>query len=112
VEIVAWYGDEGVSGATLDRPEGQRMLTDAKRQTFQAVLVAKMDRIACDLRAQLESEKEQLMHEVEFVRAAGPFRGQDPSSVLGRQIIGTVCPIRPAGSRRAKTCGKKQSQIS
>jgi len=79
-----------VSGATLDRAGLQAMLTDAARGGFQAVVVAKMDRLARDLMAQLWIEKEfQLWIEkelmkagVEIVSVAEPFRGQDPANVL------------------------------
>jgi len=108
VEIVAWYADEGVSGATLERPGLQQMMTDANGKTFQQVLVAKMDRVARDLMAQLWIEKELLTHEVELVSAAEPFRGQDPSSVLFRQIIGAFAQFEKARITERMSGGRKQ----
>ncbi|HEX2174211.1 MAG TPA: recombinase family protein, partial [Dehalococcoidia bacterium] len=48
-EIVAWYADEGVSAHTDDiakRPEFHRMVEDAQRRQFDAVVVHKLDRFA------------------------------------------------------------------
>jgi site-specific DNA recombinase len=84
------------------------MLTDAKGKTFQMVLVAKLDRIAHDLMAQLWIEKELLKREVELVSAAEPFRGQDPSSVLFRQIIGAFAQFEKAHITERMGGGRKQ----
>ncbi len=108
VEMVAWYADEGVSGAILERPQLQQMVTDANGKTFQMVLVAKMDRLARDLMAQLWIEKELLTHAVELVSAAEPFRGQDPSSVLFRQIIGAFAQFEKARITERMSGGRKQ----
>lgn len=107
--IVAWYEDDGISGGTLARPGLQSLILDAEEQTFSAVLVAKMDRIARDLMAQLWIEKELLKHAVEIISVAEPFRGQDPANVLFRQVIGAFAQFEKAriaermgGGRMAK----------
>ncbi|MBW2002990.1 MAG: recombinase family protein [Deltaproteobacteria bacterium] len=46
IAIYDEYIDEGISGAKEDRPEFQRMLSDAKRSSFNAILVHKFDRFA------------------------------------------------------------------
>ena len=95
-EVVSWYTDAGVSGGTLERPELQRLLLDSRAAQFEVVLVAKMDRVARDLMAQLWLEKELLRANVEIVSAAEPFRGQDPTNRLFRQIIGAFAEFEKA----------------
>ena len=107
-EIVGWYADEGISGGTLDRPGLQALLADAAKGEFQAVVVAKMDRVARDLMAQLWIEKELLKAGVEIVSVAEPFRGQDPANVLFRQIIGAFAQFEKARIAERMTGGRKQ----
>lgn len=107
--IIDWFSDEGVSGGTLDRPGLNALLNRAKNPPVEVVLIAKMDRIARDLMAQLWIEKELLRSGVELVSVAEPFRGQDPTSILFRQIIGAFAEFeksrikeRMSGGRKAK----------
>jgi len=106
-EVAEWYVDEAVSGATLDRPELTRLLNDAGGK-FAFVIVAKMDRIARDLMAQLWIEKELLRGDVELVSVAEPFRGQDPANVLFRQIIGAFAQFERARIAERMAGGRKQ----
>lgn len=108
VEIVGWYIDEAVSGATLDRPELTRLLADAEAEAFGTVVVAKMDRVARDLMAGLWIEKELLRCGVELVSVAEPFRGQDPANVLFRQIIGAFAQFERARIAERMAGGRKQ----
>jgi DNA invertase Pin-like site-specific DNA recombinase len=45
-DIAGEYVDRGVSGAKDSRPELNRMMADAQRRRFDAVLVWKFDRLA------------------------------------------------------------------
>ena len=107
-EVAEWYVDEAVSGATLDRPELTRLLNDAAGGKFAVVLVAKMDRVARDLMAQLWIEKELLRGDVELISVAEPFRGQDPANVLFRQIIGAFAQFERARIAERMEGGRKQ----
>jgi len=82
------YSDDGISGATLDRPGLQALLEESTGGAFDVVIVAKLDRVARDLMAQLFIEKELLRSDIELLSVAEPFRGQEPTSVLFRQIMG------------------------
>lgn len=107
-EIVSWFEDEGISGATLDRPGLMSLLEHAKVGEFQVVLVAKMDRVARDLMAQLWIEKELLKAQVELVSAAEPFRGNDPANVLFRQIIGAFAQFEKSRIAERMSGGRRQ----
>jgi site-specific DNA recombinase len=106
-EMAEWYIDEAISGATLDRPELTRLLNDAGGK-FAFVIVAKMDRIARDLMAQLWIEKELLRGDVELISVAEPFRGQDPANVLFRQVIGAFAQFERARIAERMAGGRKQ----
>ena len=106
-EVAEWYVDEAISGATLDRPELTRLLNDAGGK-FAFVLVAKMDRLARDLMAQLWIEKELLRGNVELISVAEPFRGQDPANVLFRQVIGAFAQFERARIAERMAGGRKQ----
>jgi site-specific DNA recombinase len=108
-DLVGWYEDAGISGATLDRPGLQSLLHDAALRRFQVVLVAKLDRLNRDLMGQLWIEKELLKAEVRLESVAEPFNGQDPVSKLFRQMIGAFAEFeksriteRLSSGRRAK----------
>lgn len=107
-EIVEWYSDPGVSGTTLDRPGLNEMLKASKGKEFQAVIIAKMDRIARDLMAQLWIEKELLTCDIEIISVSEPFRGQDPSSVLFRQMIGAFAQFEKSRIAERLIGGRKQ----
>ena len=106
-DLVSWYTDAGVSGGTLERPELQRLLEDSRTGQFQVVLVAKMDRVARDLMAQLWLEKELLRSDVEIVSVAEPFRGQDATNRLFRQIIGAFAEFEKARIADRMSGGRK-----
>lgn len=47
MEVVNWYADEAKTGKTMDRPEFQRLLNDAKNNPeFKAIIVHKFDRFS------------------------------------------------------------------
>lgn len=46
VEVVKIYADEGISGQKEDRPQFQKMLSDAEKGMFNIILVHKFDRFA------------------------------------------------------------------
>jgi site-specific DNA recombinase len=58
--LVAYYIDTAMSGANLERPELQRMVTAAKEQQFETVVIYDMSRISRNIADWLEFRK--LMH--------------------------------------------------
>ncbi len=106
--IIGWYSDPGISGTTLDRPGLQSMIADSAKGQIKAVIVAKMDRIARDLMAQLWIEKELLKNGVEIISVSEQFRGQDPANVLFRQIIGAFAQFEKSRITERLSGGRKQ----
>lgn len=112
INIVAWHKDEGISGATLDRPGLQQILTDAAGGTFEALLVAKGDRVARDLFVSLFVEKQLLVHNIEIISVSEPISGNDPMNTAFRQMMGVFAQLeknmiaaRMAGGRKQKARG-------
>lgn len=110
--IVAWYEDDGISGATIDRPGLQDMITDAGADAFDLVLVAKMDRIARDVFVALFVEKKLLEHDVEIHSVSEPISGKDPMNTAFRQMMAVFAELeksmitaRMSGGRRQKARG-------
>ena len=56
--VVAEYGDLGVSGATLDRPDFRLLLRDARAQKFDMVVAYRLDRISRTVRDYLNLQAE------------------------------------------------------
>jgi site-specific DNA recombinase len=108
IEIVAWYKDEGISGATLDRPGLQQLLTDAGAGGFDTLLVAKMDRVARDLFYSLFIEKELLLNEVQIISCSEPVSGHDPMNTAFRQMMGVFAELEKSMISARMTGGRKQ----
>ena len=108
IEIIAWYKDEGISGATLDRPGLQQLLTDAGARGFDTLLVAKMDRVARDLFAALFIEKELLLNDVEIISVSEPVSGRDPMNTAFRQMMGVFAELEKSMITARMTGGRKQ----
>jgi DNA invertase Pin-like site-specific DNA recombinase len=114
-EIVEEYVDHGVSGAKVRRPALDRLLKDAHRRRFDAVLVWSCDRLARSTKHFLEVLDElgdlgiQFHSQREAIDTEGP---------LGRAIIVIISAIAElerslivervrAGMRRAKLEGRR-----
>ncbi len=108
IEIVTWYKDEGISGATLDRPGLQQLLTEAGARGFDTLLVAKMDRVARDLFAALFIEKELLLNGIEIISVSEPVSGRDPMNTAFRQMMGVFAELEKSMITARMTGGRKQ----
>ncbi len=108
IEIIEYYIDAGVSGAKMSRPELDRMILDSEANNFTQVIVAKLDRVARDLMAQLFIEKELLKRGVEIISVAEPMRSTDPTGQLFRHIIGAFAEFERARINERMTGGRIQ----
>ncbi len=83
--VAGLFVDDGVSGATTDRPELNRLLADAARRTFDRVVVTDPDRLSRDLVDGLVIERKLAAFGVEVV-----YLVQPSMSTLERQIRGVI----------------------
>jgi len=71
--IIGEYVDRAITGKHDNRPELQRMLTDSKQRTFQAVLVYSLDRMGRNVLHSLQNEQTLQKNGVEVISATEPM---------------------------------------
>jgi DNA invertase Pin-like site-specific DNA recombinase len=112
--VTSEYIDVGISGAKDSRPELNRLMADAHRRRFDAVVVWKFDRFARSVSHLLKALETFQALGVEFVSLT---EGVDTSTPTGRMIftvLGAVAELErslirervKAGLRNAKAKGK------
>ena len=106
INIIKYYIESGVSGSKLDRPELNELLKDSENKNFKALIVAKLDRVARDLMAQLFIEKELLKNDIEIISVAEPMRAEDATGQLFRHIIGAFAQFERARINERMTGGR------
>jgi len=113
--IVDSYVDEGVSGSKESRPELNRLMADAHRRRFDAVLVWKIDRFGRSLKHLVNAIADLAAYGVAFVSLRDNLDLSTPSGRLMFQIIGAMAEFERsliqervrAGLRNARAKGKK-----
>ncbi|MEG2474433.1 MAG: recombinase family protein, partial [Cellulosilyticaceae bacterium] len=78
------YKDEGFSGGNTDRPEFQRLLSDARKGKFNMLVCYRLDRVSRNI-ADFSNTYELLQeHNIEFVSVKEQF---DTSTPIGRAML-------------------------
>ena len=114
-EIAGEYVDAGISGARERRPALDRLLADARRRRFDAVVVWRYDRFARSLRQLVNALEEFRALGIDFVSLR---EGVDTSTPNGRLVFGIFASIAEferelirdrvrAGLRNARAKGKR-----
>ena len=78
------YEDEGFSGGTLERPQFQKMMADAKEKTFRAVVVYRLDRISRNIGDFAKLIEQLNRMKIDFISIKEQF---DTSSPMGRAMM-------------------------
>src|SRR5271155_1914537 len=89
-KIAEEYTDSGISGSKESRPALDRLLADAKRRKFSAVLVYRYDRFARSLRQLVNALCEFDALGIHFVSL---HEGVDTSTPSGRLVFGIFASI-------------------
>jgi DNA invertase Pin-like site-specific DNA recombinase len=113
-EIAGEYTDHGVSGSKESRPELNRLMADAHRRHFDAVLVWKIDRFGRSLKHLVNALADLGAYGVAFVSLRDNLDLSTPSGRLMFQIIGAMAEFEraliqervKAGLRNAQAKGK------
>jgi DNA invertase Pin-like site-specific DNA recombinase len=113
--IVSEYVDRGVSGSKESRPELNRLMADAHRRKFDAVLVWKIDRFGRSLKHLVNALADLCAYGVAFISFRDNLDLSTPSGRLMFQIIGAMAEFERsliqervrAGLRNARAKGKK-----
>lgn len=78
------YEDEGFSGGTLERPQFKKMMTDAKKKNFRAIVVYRLDRISRNIGDFAKLIEELNGMKIDFISIKEQF---DTSSPMGRAMM-------------------------
>jgi len=114
-QIVEEFADQGVSGCKESRPALNRLMSDAYRRRFDAVLVWKIDRFGRSLKHLVNTLAELAALGVAFVSLRDNLDLSTPSGRLMFQIIGAMAEFERslirervrAGLRNARNKGKR-----
>jgi site-specific DNA recombinase len=121
LEVADIYKDDGISGTIPlhERPEGRRLLEDAKAGKFDVVLVYKLDRLGRTLLVIVEAHDRLQEAGVALRSATEPIDTSTPSGRLIFQMLasfaeyerGTIRERTQAGLHRAFKNGKQLGRI-
>ena len=109
------YVDTGISGAKEKRPELDRMMADAHRRRFDAVVVWKFDRFARSVSHLLRALETFKALGIDFVSLSEQMDTSTPTGKMVFTVLGAVAELERsliaervrAGLRNARAKGKK-----
>jgi DNA invertase Pin-like site-specific DNA recombinase len=113
--IASEYVDIGISGTKEKRPELDRLMSDAHRRRFDAVVVWKFDRFARSVSHLLRALETFKAQGIEFVSFSEQLDTSTPAGKLVFTVLGAVAELErslivervKAGLRNARAKGKK-----
>lgn len=114
-QISEEYTDQGISGSKESRPALNRLMSDACRRRFDAILVWKIDRFGRSLKHLVNSLAELAALGVAFISLRDNLDLSTPAGRLMFQIIGAMAEFERAliqervraGIRNARSKGKR-----
>ncbi len=114
-QVAGEYVDVGISGTKEKRPELDRLLTDAHRRRFDAVVVWKFDRFARSVSHLLRALETFKALGIEFVSLSEQVDTSTPTGKMVFTVLGAVAELEralivervKAGLRNARAKGKR-----
>lgn len=116
LEIVEWYKDDGVTGTIPleQRPEGKRLLGDAKAGKFELLLIYRLDRLGRAARIILNAVYDLEQYGVKIRSMTEPFDTGDPNGRFLLTVLAGVADLEREtilermwyGANRAARAGK------
>ena len=114
-EVFSSYVDAGVSGSKEKRPELDRLMSDAKRRYFDAIVVWKFDRFARSVSHLLRALETFQALGIQFVSLTEGVDTSTPAGKMVFTVLGAVAELErsliveriKAGLRNAKAKGKR-----
>jgi DNA invertase Pin-like site-specific DNA recombinase len=89
-QVVNEYADEGISGAKDRRPALDRLMADARKRRFDAVLVARFDRFARSTKHLVLALEEFSSLGIDFISLNESI---DTSSPMGRMVFTVIAAV-------------------
>jgi DNA invertase Pin-like site-specific DNA recombinase len=113
--VAGEYVDIGISGTKETRPELDRLMTDAHRRRFDAVVVWRFDRFARSVSHLLRAVETFRAQGIEFVSFSEQLDTSTPAGKMVFTVLGAVAELErglivervKAGLRNAKAKGKQ-----
>jgi DNA invertase Pin-like site-specific DNA recombinase len=113
-EVVGEYVDEGISGTTDSRPELNRLMADAHKRRFDAVVVWKFDRFARSVSHLLRALETFKSLGIEFISYSEQMDTCTPTGKMIFTVLGAVAELERgliaervrAGIHNARAKGK------
>ncbi len=114
-KVAGQYVDVGISGAKEKRPELSRLMADAHRRKFDAVIVWKFDRFARSVSHLLRALETFKALGIEFVSLSEQMDTSTPTGKMVFTVLGAVAELErsliaervKAGLRNARAKGKR-----
>jgi DNA invertase Pin-like site-specific DNA recombinase len=114
-QVADVYTDVGVSGAKASRPDLNRLMTDASRRRFDAVVVWRFDRFARSVSHLLRVLEQFQALGIDFVSLSENVDTSTPTGKMVFTVLGAVAELErslivervKAGLRNARAKGKK-----
>ena len=114
-KLAGEYVDEGISGAKDSRPELNRLMADAHRRRFDAVIVWRFDRFARSVSHLLRALETFKVLGIEFVSLSEQVDTSTPTGKMVFTVLGAVAELErsliaervKAGLRNARSKGKR-----
>jgi DNA invertase Pin-like site-specific DNA recombinase len=115
LQVVGEYVDLGISGAKEKRPELDRLMADAHRRRFDAIVVWRFDRFARSVSHLLRALENFQALGIEFVSLSENVDTSTPTGKMVFTVLGAVAELERsliaervrAGLRNAKAKGKR-----
>jgi DNA invertase Pin-like site-specific DNA recombinase len=111
-EIIGEYVDEGVSGSKESRPALNRLMTDAHRRKFEAVLVWKIDRFGRSLKHLVNALADLDSYGVAFISLRDNLDLTTPTGRLMFQVVGAMAEFERALIQERVRCGLKNAKAN
>ena len=103
--VIGEYVDEGVSGSKESRPALNRLMADAHRRRFDAVLVWKIDRFGRSLKHLVNAPADLDAYEVAFISLRDNLDLTTPTGRLMFQVIGAMAEFELSLTKERVRCG-------
>lgn len=89
-KVFNYYVDEGISGKSMDRPNLQRLISDAEERKFDMVLVWKISRLSRSLRDLLNIVYAFELNDIAFASYSEKFDTSHPVGKMTLQLLGSI----------------------
>jgi DNA invertase Pin-like site-specific DNA recombinase len=110
--VVDEYVDQGVSGSKESRPALNRLMTDAHRRRFEAVLVWKIDRFGRSLKHLVNALADLDSYGVAFISLRDNLDLTTPTGRLMFQVVGAMAEFERALIQERVRCGLKNARAN